>query len=233
MRIVVLVVAVFTGLLMPAQAAQVMIWPSQFSYGTPAGTFTWNSTAIGLRLDQPIGPFLALGTTLYYGPISNFSFAGSSLSGYSGQTLAGDISLRMGVSAGPLGLTAYAGYGGFGLNASGPSAPDRVVLSSLGFRTGTEAKVPLAPALSLQGSWTFQTGVNSSANISLSSPFTAAQHSGVGSGSEYQLVVVFSPLPRTGFFAGYRGGSHQNNWSGGGTTTTSYSGPFAGFEIRF
>lgn len=229
-------VTMLASLLVPVgahAAAQIVVWPAQFSYGTPSGTFAWNSTAFGLRLDQSIAPFVAIGTTFFYGPVSNLSFAGSSLSGYSGQTLAGDLSLRLGMSAGPLGLTGYAGYGGFGLNATGPAANDRIVLTTLGFRVGAEAKVPLTRGLDLRGSWTALTGLNSQAAVSLSSPPTAAQSSGTGSGSEYQLAVLFSPVPLTTIFAGYRAGASQTAWSGSGTTSTTYNGIFAGFEIRF
>lgn len=229
-------VTMLAGLLMPMAAhaaAQIVIWPAQFSYGTPSGTFTWNSTAIGLRLDQAIAPFSAVGTSFYYGSISNLTFAGGSLSGYSGQTLAGDLSLRLGMSAGPLGLTGYAGYGGSVLNASGPAASDRIVLTTLGFRVGAEAKIPLTSGLALRGSWTALTGLNSQANFSLSTPPTAASQSGTGSGSEYEVAVLFSPISQTSILAGYRAGTYQTAWSGSGTTTTRYDGFFVGLEIRF
>src|SRR2546430_17102900 len=41
-------------------AMQFTLWPAQFSYGTPSGTFAWNSTMFGFRFDEPLGPFVSL-----------------------------------------------------------------------------------------------------------------------------------------------------------------------------
>lgn len=211
---------------------KVFIWPSNFSYGTPSGTFAWNSTPFGFRFDQGFGP-VGFGTMLFYGPISNFSFAGTGLPGYTGQVVGGETGLRFALGAGPLGIGASAGYGGFVLNARGPVASDAVLLSSLGFRLGVDARAAIAPGVTLHGSWTTLSGLNSRADMSLSSPPVAAQHTGTGNGSEYNIGVSFSPVPLVSVFADYRSATFQNTWSGGGTTTTSYSGYFLGVEFRF
>jgi len=232
-KIAVLTLVSVLMLSVTAQAGtQVFIWPSNYSYGTPSGTFAWNTTSLGFRFDQGFGP-VGFGTMLFYGPITNFSFAGSGLSGYNGQVVGGDAGLRFALGAGPLGFGAFAGYGGFVANARGPVASDAVLLSSLGFRLGFDARAAIAPGVTLRGNWTTLSGVSSRADISLSSPPVAVQHSGTGNGSEYNIGVTFSPLPLVSVFADYRSASFQNNWSGGGTTTTSYSGYFLGVEFRF
>ncbi|MGH2436735.1 MAG: hypothetical protein ACRDFA_07060 [bacterium] len=234
-RTIMVVLTLGSILMLPAAAhadTQLYIWPSTYSYATPSGTFAWNTTALGLKFDQGFGP-LGFRTMLFYGPVSNFSFAGSGLSGYGGQVVGGEGGLRFGLGLGPVGVGAFAGYGGFVMNARGPSAPDAVLLSSLGLRLGVDARAALAPGVTLRGNWTRLSGLNSRADISLSSPLVGAQHTGVGNGSEYTIGVTISPLPLVSVFADYRSASLQTNWSGGGSTTTSYSGYFLGVGLRF
>lgn len=208
------------------------IWPNQYSYGTPSGTFTWHTTSLGVNFGQGFGP-VGFGTMLYYGPLANLTFAGSGLSGYSGQVVGGEVGLRFGLGAGPLGIGASAGYGGFVMNARGPSAPDAVLLSSLGLRFGIGAQAAIAPGLTLHGNWATLSGLSNRAEFSLSAPPIAVQHNGSGSGSEYNIGVTFSPLPLMSVYADYRSASIHNSWSGGGTSTTSYSGYVLGVNFRF
>lgn len=231
-------VTVMLIVVMPAgraeAAAQFSLWPSTFSYGTPSGTFAWNSTVFGVRLGQPLGPFVSLQSTLRYGSIANLSFAGSSLSGYTGSTLVADSALQFGLGAGPLSLAAYAGYGALVLNATGPTASDRVVLLSQGTRVGVEATLTTSRGLVLRGNYTVIPSLTASTNISLSAPPTAAQQNGNGSGNEYEITLLFSPVPVTTLFAGYRGGTHQITWSGGGgNTSTTFNGWIVGVELGF
>ncbi len=214
-------------------AAEFVVWPAQFSYGTPSGPLTWNTTAFGLRYRNAIAPFVGFGTTIYYGGVTNLALGASSLSGYSGQTIAGDISLYFGTNVGLVGVAAYAGYQALALNANGPSATDRVGLLTSGIRLGAEARVALSPGLTLRGSVTTFTGLNSYANLSLSSPPTAASYSGTGNGTDYELVLSYSLLPFTSTFIGYRAGSYQTNWSGGGSTTTAFNGVLIGLGTSF
>jgi hypothetical protein len=235
MRIGIAVVMLASLLMLPAgarAATQVFMWPSQFSYGTPSGTFGWNATNLGVRFGPALGP-VEFGTMLYYGPLSNVSFAGSPLSGYGGQVVGGETGLRLGLGAGPIGLGAFAGYGGFVFNARGPVASDVVLLSSLGFRLGFDARMTVAPGVSLRGSWTALSGLSNRADIAMSSPAIAAQHTGSGSGSEFNVGVTFSPLPLVTAFAEYRSGTFLTNWSGGTLTSSSYSGYFLGVQFRF
>lgn len=217
-----------------AQAAtEFVVWPAQFSYGTPSGTLTWNTTAFGLRLRNAMAPFVGFGTTIYYGGVSNLALGGSSLSGYSGQTIAGDVSLYVGTGAGPVGVAAYAGYQALALNANGPASTDRVGLLTSGIRLGAEAKIALSPGLAVKGSVTTFAGLNSYATLNLSSPPTAASYSGTGSGTDYELSLSYSPIPFTSAFISYRTGSYQTNWSGGGSTTTTFNGVLFGVGIGF
>lgn len=211
----------------------VTIWPSQFSYGTPSGTLTWNTTAFGLRFSAPMGPFLGIGADVYYGTPTNIRFNGSSLSGYTGQTVGGELALRFGTGLGPVGLTGFAGYGGLTLNASGPTSPERVVAYSTGFRLGGEARVTIRNGLSLKGRFGAVTGLNSNANLSIASPPLAVTHSGTGSGTEYEIGLSYSPIGVVGVFIGYRAGNHSTRWSTGESTTTSFSGFFLGAEGGF
>jgi hypothetical protein len=220
----------------PEQAhagAGVTIWPSEFSYGTPSGTVTWNTTALGLRFSSPVGPFLGIGADVYYGTPTNLRFNGSPLSGYSGQAVGGELALRFGTGLGPVGATAFAGYGVLSLNASGPTAPERIVLYSTGFRLGAEARVTIRDGLALKGRFTGVTGLNSSGNLSLTSPPLAVQDSGTGSGSEYEVSLSYSPVGLVSVSVGYRAGNHTTNWSSGGSTTTRFSGFFVGAQTGF
>lgn len=213
--------------------AGVTIWPAEFSYGTPSGTLTWNTTAFGLRFSTPIGPFFGIGADVYYGTPTNLRLNGTLLSGYSGQAVGGELALRFGTGLGPVGATASAGYGGLTLNASGPTAPERVVLYSTGFRLGAEARVTIRDGLSLKGRFMGVTGLNSSANLSISSPPLAVQHSGTGSGSEYEIGLSYSPVGLVGVFIGYRAGNYNTLWSSGESTTTRFSGFFVGAQAGF
>lgn len=214
-----------------AQAAtQFSLWPAEFSYGTPSGTFTWNSTMFGLHFGQPLGPFVGFDTNLRYGSVSNLNFGGS-LSGYSGSTLVADSVLRVGLRAGTLGIAAFGGYGGIFFNASDPATSGSVVLQSLGSRLGVEATLAMAPGLTLRGNYTVITSLTARADIAV--PPTAAQWNGSGTGSEYEIALLFSPVPVTTVFAGYRGGTQSISWSGDGTTPTTFNGWVAGVELHF
>lgn len=239
MRVLVLGLALVVALVsLPLQrqaqaAAQFVAWPAQFSYGTPSGALTWNTTALGLRFHSSMVPFLGFGTDFYYGGVSNLSLGGSPLSGFTGQTLAGDVSLRFGTGAGPVSFTAFAGYEALALNASGPATTDRVVLLTSGVRVGGEARVALSRGFALKGSYTVLTGLNSSANLAITSPLIAAQYNGTGNGTEYELVLSYSFIPRTSVYMGYRSGTYQTNWTGFGSTTTSFNGIILGLETGF
>jgi len=231
-----IVAAVIVVGIVPAYAdaaTQFTLWPAEFTYGTPSGTFTWNATMFGLRFDQPMGPLVSLQTSLRYGAIANLSFAGSSLSGSSGSTLVADSALRIGLRTGPVGVAAFGGYGGLLVNATGPAASDAVVLQSLSARLGVEVVAATSRGLELRGSYTLLPSITTRADISLTAPPTAASDSGSGSGSEYEITLLFSPVPVTTIFAGYRGGTHQISWSGGPATTTTFNGFVAGVELHF
>jgi hypothetical protein len=218
----------------PARAAtQISVWPATLSFGTPGGEFAWTSTVAGLRFEQGLAPMVGLRTTLQYGPVTGLTFAGSSLTGYGGQTLAVDALLRVGVGAGPVSVGGFGGYGGYILNATGPSATDRVVLQDLGVRVGVDLAVALAPALSLRATYAVSPSVNVRADYSISSPPASGQFTGTGSGSDLEAVLVFSPVPRTAVFAGYRSVARQVSWAGGPDTTSAFTGWVAGLSLSF
>jgi hypothetical protein len=175
-----------------------------------------------------------LRTNLAYGPTNTVNFNGSALSGYSGGVLLADAALRVGLQTGPLGLTAFGGYGGLFFNATGSTASDRVVLQSAGTRIGVEANVAPAPGVSLRGSYTMTTGLTTNANISISNPVVTGTFTGSGTGNEYEVALVLSPVPMTSMYAGYRSGTQQVTWSGGGgNTTNTFSGWMVGVDLRF
>lgn len=219
----------------PSDAAtQFTVWPAEFAYGTPSGTFTWNATMFGFRFDQPMGPLVSLQSSLRYGSIANLTWPVSSLSGSSGSTLVADTALRVGLRTGPVGVTGFGGYGGLLVNASGPAASDGIILQNLGSRLGVEVVAATSRGLELRGTYTWIPSMTTRADISLQGPpVTAASHSGSGSGTEYEIALLFSPVPVTTIFAGYRGGTHQINWSGGGATSTTFNGFVAGVELHF
>lgn len=223
------------GLARPAAAAaQFTIWPANYSYGTPPGQFTWSATTYALAFEQSLAPFTSLRTNLAYGPTSSVNFNGSALSGYSGGVLLADAALRVGLQTGPLGLTAFGGYGGLFFNATGSTASDRVVLQSAGTRIGVEANVAPAPGVVLRGSYTVTTGLTTNANLSISNPVVTGSFTGSGTGNEYEVDLVLSPVPMTSMYAGYRSGSQQITWSGGGgNTTNTFSGWLVGVDLRF
>lgn len=231
-----IVVAVMVVGIVPVRAAaatQFTFWPADFTYGTPSGTFAWNATMFGFRFDQPMGPLVSLQTSLRYGSIANLNLSGSSLSGSSGSTLMADSALRIGLRTGPVGVAAFGGYGGLLVNARGPGASDAVVLQSLSARLGVEVVAATSRGLELRGSYTLLPSITTRADISLTAPPIAASDSGAGSGSEYEITLLFSPVPVTTIFAGYRGGTHQISWSGGPATTTTFTGFVAGVELHF
>lgn len=236
MRPFVTVVLVLTiALAVPSAArgaTQFFLSPSQVTFATPSGAFTWNATSIGARFGPQLGP-VEFGTMLSYAPVGGLSFAGSPLSGYSGQMLAGEIGPRFGLGFGPIGVGASLGYGGFVMSGRGPAASDGVLFSSLGFRLGLDARVTIAPTLSLRTGWTALSGLSTRADISLSSPGLAAQHAGSGSGSEFTIGLAFTPLPLVAAYAEYRSGSFFTNWSGAGPTSSSYRGYVLGVQMRF
>jgi hypothetical protein len=45
--------------------------------------------------------------------------------------------------------------------------------------------------------------------------------------------LVVSPVPMTSVYAGYRSGTQQITWSGGGNTTNTWSGWLVGVDLRF
>ncbi len=238
MRVLLGVIAVLALVVMPAAmadaAAQFTLWPAEFSYGTPSGTFSWNSTLFGFRFDEPLGPFVSLRTDLRYGAVANPSFTTGSMAGYSGSTWIADSAFRVGLRTGPVGFAAYGGYGGLFFNATGPSPSDHVVLRDLSSRLGVEATVATSGGLVLRGSYTWITSLNANADISMSGLPLAASWSGTGSGSEYEITLQYSPVPVTTVFAGYRGGSSQISWSGlPGTTNSTFQGYLVGVELHF
>ncbi len=223
------------GLASPAvAAAQFTIWPANYTYGTPSGQFAWSATTYAIGFEQSLAPFTSLRTNLAYGPTNTVNFNGSALSGYSGGVLLADAALRVGLQTGPLGLTAFGGYGGLFFNATGSTASDRVVLQSAGTRIGVEANVAPAPGVSLRGSYTMTTGLTTNANISISNPVVTGTFTGSGTGNEYEVALVLSPVPMTSMYAGYRSGTQQVTWSGGGgNTTNTFSGWMVGVDLRF
>ncbi|MDQ7842870.1 MAG: hypothetical protein QN141_07320 [Armatimonadota bacterium] len=228
----VLLVAFF-GLPPAAQAAtQAFLWPSQYAYATPAGTYRWSATTLGLQIGTGIGP-AQVGGSFFYGPVDHLSFAGSPLAGFRGQLVGGEASLRLGLGAGGFGLGAFAGYGGFVFTATGPSPSDAVLLSSAGFRYGVDGRLPLAPGTVLRGSWTALAGLSNRAELAMSSPAVAAQHAGPGGGSEYSLGLALSPLPLVTAFVDYRTSTFQTTWSGGPVTSSTYTGYLVGVQLRF
>ncbi len=216
---------------MAEAATQFSIWPAEFSYGTPSGTFTWNSTMFGLRFSQALGPLVSFDTSLRYGSVSNLDFGGTGLSTYSGNTLVADSVLRVGLRAGTFGIAAFGGYGGMFFNATDPATSGSVVLQSLGSRLGVEATLAMSPRLVLRGNYTLITSLTARADIAV--PPTAAQWGGTGTGSEYEIALLFSPVPVTTVFAGYRGGTQSIAWSGFGTASTTFNGFVAGVELHF
>ena len=216
-----------------AQAAtEFLIWPAQFSYGTPSGAFTWNSTVFGLRYGSALVPHFGFGADLYYGSVSNLALGGSTLNGFAGNTLAGDASLRLETSVGLMDLAAYGGYQALALNGYGSTAADRVILQTSGIRTGAEVRLHLPHGFALRGGLTILPSLNSSENLSLSSPPTAAQFNGTGNGTEYEVDLTYS-LPNFSIFVGYRSGNYQTSWSGDGSSSTTFSGYTFGLESRF
>ncbi|HEX4841646.1 MAG TPA: hypothetical protein VFV60_05725, partial [bacterium] len=201
------------GLARPvAAAAQFTIWPANYTYGTPSGQFTWTATTYAVAFEQSLAPFTSLRTNLAYGPTSNVTFSPSgALSGYSGGVLLADAALRVGLQTGPVGLAAYGGYGGLFFNATGPTAADRVVLQSAGTRLGVEANVAAAPGVTLRGSYTITSGLTTNANFSVSQPppGVTGNFTGSGTGNEYEVALVLSPVPTTSVYAGYRSGTQQ------------------------
>lgn len=218
---------------MAEAATQFSVWPAEFSYGVPSGSFTWNSTMFGFTFTQTLGPFVSLQTNLQYGSIANLDFPGSSLSGYSGSTMVADSALRVGLRTGTFSVAAFGGYGGLLFNAAGP-ASGNIVLQSLGTRLGVEATVAMSGGLVLRGSYTLLPSLTARADIANPSPPPApAQFTGSGTGSEYEIALVYSPLPVTTVFAGYRGGTQSIAWSGFGTASTTFNGFVAGVELHF
>src|SRR3989441_10961860 len=236
MRVFLCVMTILALVVIPAEmadaAAQFTLWPAEFSYGTPLGTFAWNSTLFGFRFDEPLGPFVSLRSDLLYGAVANPSFTATAMSGDNGSTWIADTAFRVGLRTGPVGFAAYGGYGGFFFNAKGSSASDNVVLRNLSSRLGVEATVATSGGLVLRGSYTWITSLNANADFSVSGP-PPASHSGTGSGSEYEITLQYSPVPVTTVFAGYRGGSSQISWSVGGTTGTTFQGYLVGVELHF
>lgn len=238
MRAFFCVVSILSLVVIPASharaAMQFTLWPAQFSYGTPSGDFAWNSTMFGFRFDEPLGPFVSLRTDLRYGSVANPSFTGGNISGYTGSTWIADSLVRVGLGAGPVGVAAYGGYGGLFVNASGSSSSDRVVLRNLASRLGLEAAVTTSRGLTVRGNYSWITSLNANADISVTAPLpVAASWSGSGSGTEYEIMLQYSPVPLTTAFAGYRGGSSQISWSGGGTSSSTFGGYLVGVELHF
>lgn len=217
-----------------AQAAtEFVIWPAQFSYGTPSGAFTWNSTLFGLRFGSALVPHLGFGADVYYGSISNLALGGGPLNGFNGNTLAGDASLRLETSVGLMDLAAYGGYEAFALNGYGSSPADRVILQTSGFRTGADVRLHLPNGFALRGGLTILPSLNSSENLFVSTPPPPpAQFNGTGNGTEYEIDLAYS-LPNFSVFVGYRSGTYQTNWSGDGSSSTNFSGYTFGLESRF
>src|SRR2546426_9538773 len=165
MRVLLCVMTIIALVVIPAEmadaAAQFTLWPAEFSYGTPSGTFAWNSTLFGFRFDEPLGPFVSLRSDLRYGAVANPSFTATSMSGYSGSTWIADTAFRVGLRTGPVGFAAYGGYGGLFFNATRPSPSGKVVLRNPSTRLGVGATGAPSPGLTLRGSSTRITSLNS------------------------------------------------------------------------
>lgn len=242
-RLSVLILALSLVVLLPARpaaaAASFSISPTDYTYGapgTPAATthqFAWSATAYGLGFQQSVAPFTSIRTNLSYGPASSIRVDGSPLSGFTGGVLAADASLRVALEAGPIALGAYGGYEGFFFNASG-SGSDRVVLTSSAARIGVDAGVALAPGVALRGNYTITTGLTTSSTIAIASnPGASGNSTGAGSGNEYEIALVLSPVPLTSVYAGYRSGTQQISWNGGANSTATFSGWMVGMDLRF
>src|SRR2546428_2322831 len=125
MRVFLCVMTILALVVIPAEmadaAAQFTLWPAEFSYGTPLGTFAWNSTLFGFRFDEPLGPFVSLRSDLRYGAVANPSFTATTMSGYTGSTWIADTAFRVGLRTGPVGFAAYGGYGGGLLSTQKPA----------------------------------------------------------------------------------------------------------------
>jgi hypothetical protein len=193
----------------------------------------WNSTMYGLRFDSGILPHFGFVTDLYFGSISNPTLGGSGLSGFSGQTVAGDFGLRLGGSVGRLDMAVFGGYEGLALNATGPTAADRILLLTSGLDVGADIKLHVVRGLAVRGSFTYLPSLNSSANFSFSSPPSNAQFNGTGNGTEYEVDLSYSFIPQLSLFGGYRSASYQTAWSGSTSTATTFSGYIFGLETRF
>ena len=217
----------------PARAALFSIWPANFTYGTPSGGFTWNSLIFGARFDEPLGGAVFLRASLLPGIITNLSFSGSPLSGYSGLTGFVESSYRVGFGTGQVSVSAYGGVGGMLLYAYGPATGDNVFLGNIGGRLGVEAIVSASPGIALRGSYTIMPSLTSTAAIFMSSPSVSAVWRGAGTGSEGEVALTYTPAPETTWFAGYRSGIAQISWSGAGTTTSMFNGWVVGLESHF
>jgi hypothetical protein len=233
LSLVLTVALVVLPLQSPARAGtEFLVWPANYSYGSPNGTFTWNSTLFGLRFSNVLAPHFGFGANLYYGNVANLALAGAGLNGFSGNTLAGDITLRFGGSVGLIDANVFGGYQGLALNAFGSTAADRILLTTTGVRTGVEARLNFPTGLSLRGSVAILPSLNSSETLSLSSPPTSAQNNGTGNGTEYEADLAYS-LPFFSVFVGYRSGNYTTNWSGSGSTSTTFNGYVLGLESSF
>src|SRR2546426_7533700 len=161
MRVFLCVMTILALVVVPAEmadaAAQFTLWPAEFSYGTPLGTFAWNSTLFGFRFDEPLGPFVSLRTDLRYGAVANPSFTATSMSGYSGSTWIADTAFRVGLRTGPVGFAAYGGYGGLFFNATRPSPSGRVVLRNPSSPLGGGGTGAASRGLVLRGGYTWHT----------------------------------------------------------------------------
>src|SRR3989442_15859497 len=155
MRVLLCVIAILALVVIPTEMAdaamQFTLWPAEFSYGTPSGTFAWNSTLFGFRFDEPLGPFVSLRSDLRYGAVANPSFTATSMSGYSGSTWIADTAFRVGLRTGPVGFAAYGGYGGAFFNATRPSAPGHIVPRDPSSRLGGDGAVPRCGARGVGG----------------------------------------------------------------------------------
>jgi hypothetical protein len=79
------------------------------------------------------------------------------------------------------------------------------------------------------------TGLTTNANFAISTPppGVTGNFAGSGTGNEYEVALVVSPVPTTSVYAGYRSGMQQITWSGGGNTTNTWSGWMVGVDLRF
>src|SRR2546428_5711182 len=141
-------------------AMQFTLWPAQFSYGTPSGTFAWNSTMFGFRFDEPLGPFVSLRSDLRYGGLANPSFTATSMSGYSGSTWIADTAFRVGLRTGPIGFAAYGGYGGLFVNATRPAPSANVAPRNPSSRLGVEDTGATAGGPVLRGRYQWITSLH-------------------------------------------------------------------------